>query len=48
MLLVKDAVYLDLWDVEHAINDGRRRHRNARYIHVITKSRVVIGNLAVS
>lgn len=45
MLLVNDAVYLDLWDIEHAINDGTKRHSDASYIHVITKSRVVICNL---
>ena len=45
MLLVNDAVYLDLWDIDHAINDRQRRHSNVRFIHVITKSRVIIRNL---
>lgn len=45
MLLVKDAVYLDLWDIEHAVNDGKSRHSQRRHIHVITKSRVGIRNL---
>lgn len=40
MLLVKEAVYLDLLDTEHAINEWRSYVCDEKYIHLVAKSRV--------
>lgn len=42
MLLVKEAVYWDLSDIKHAINDRKSRPNHNRYIHIVTKGRVVV------